>query len=433
MANLIQQCKDWLSRQRVFQVLGPGGADSAEPDDSRAESSPEQIELPPKLAQQLTRLVDQLPIHPDDRATVQSSLESVLAEWQQQPGISSNSLVILSSPVTAVSRILSEGLAEWAAAQSWSLSHLEWQERPAQPEEIVDKLRLQLGRGTLTTAVEPEITAIPNLSWCFLRSAEGLDGIDYLRDHLLNDRTRFWVIGSDPVSWEYLKSVLDLPAYCGQVVSLPELSGEQLAAWIMPVAEALEIHFDSPSIRDRLQHLNHNHSEQSDSPQRFKDEYFERLADVSEGISTVALQLFLRSVEAEPLEAEDAQDANEDNGNAEASETTQETQNNPDSEKKETPRSLRLVARSPKLPSLPQLNQNDHYLLYSLLLHGDLTLTALAESLGDAPQTVNNQVQALRRTGLLKQQDQVIQVNPIHYPRLQQELAANNFLVERSE
>ena len=70
------------------------------------------------------------------------------------------------------------------------------------------------------------------------------------------------------------------------------------------------------------------------------------------------------------------------------------------------------------------------YLLYSLLLHSDMTIDALAKSLGDSPQIVNNQVQVLRNAGVIEQRENIIKINPEHYPELRRKLARNNFIIE---
>ncbi|MGB7416530.1 MAG: hypothetical protein WA902_20160, partial [Thermosynechococcaceae cyanobacterium] len=298
---------------------------------------------------------------------------------------------------------------------------------------------------------QKSVAIIPNLSWCFLRSAEGLDGIDYLRDCLLGDRTQFWVIGGGQVGWQFLNSILKLKAHCGEVVELPSLSGEQLQDWLMPIIDSLEIHFDQSSIQDRLQELGEERSHslktltafweeirdtakslfrttQKDTHQAKQTEaddelrwsgYFERLSDLSEGVSTIALQLFIKSIRYEEVE----------------SVSEQKQSNESDAEETDSPKSASccLVARMPRLPKLPDLEQDDLYILYSLLVHGDLTLDALSESLGEERQLVNDHVQLLRKTSLIEQKGQVVKVNPIHYPRLKKELAGNNFIVKTAE
>lgn len=142
-----------------------------------------------------------------------------------------------------------------------------------------------------------------------------------------------------------------------------------------------------------------------DSDKNDKTNYFAHLANISQGISTVAVQGFLTSIRYKKTE--------EDKG--EANETK--------------PQQKELVAQIPELPELPDLESADQYLLYSLLLHGDLTLSALAKSLGDHPDVVQAKAQVLRRQGRLEKQDKVLKINSIYYPKIKQNLASNNFVV----
>ena len=306
---------------------------------------------------------------------------------------------------------------------------------------------------------EKSIAVIPNLSWCFLRSAEGLDGIDYLRDSLLSDRTQFWVIGSGQVAWQYLNSILKLQAYGGDVVELSHLSGEQLQDWLTPIIDQLNLQFDNLSIQKRLQTAGEENSQSSfealtavfaeagaslksllrgvlkgrfaprakaatdSNHQNLQEEYFERLSDLSEGVSTTALQLFIKSIHHEEVSAEEFADEDQDDEDQDIETIGTILDAKP-------PSVHHLVARLPRLPNLPELEQNDLYITYSLLIHGDLTLSALAESLGEDQQTINNSVQLLRKAGLLEKQGEVIKVNPLHYPRLKKQLASENFIVK---
>lgn len=315
---------------------------------------------------------------------------------------------------------------------------------------------------------------IPNLCWCFLRSAEGLEGVDYLRDSLLGDRTQFWIIGSGQVGWEYLKATLKFHAYCGDVVSLPNLTGEDLQDWLAPIVEQFEIRFDDNSLPKRFQHpeslkdlnisaskpiesiseisqevsatvqsslravkdsmLPHETQAEDDSPQR---SYFDRLADISDGVGVVALQLFMASLRYQEVK-ESKDDKSKDDKPEEAparkdrwgKKDASSAESDPDPKSLESSQSPHLVAVTPKLPALPDFDQSELYLLYSLMLHGDLTVKALAASLGDAPQVVNNQVQILRNAGIIEQQEAVIKLNPVHYPKLQRELSKNNFMIK---
>ena len=264
-------------------------------------------------------------------------------------------------------------------------------------QNIKTKLQQQLGRGLVTTSKQSEVVVITNLSWCFLRCVDGLEGIDYLQDVLLQDDSRFWVIGAGKVGWEYLDHVSHFKAYCGEYFELPRLTGEQLQAWLEPIVSKFKINFAKPNI----EFPNNNEEDES-----YQSKYFEKLADLSEGVNTVAAQVFLSSIR---YEAEDP--------------------DNPESEKTEAI----LEAQNPELPNLPRLSAEEHYIIYSLLLHGDLTLSALSESLGDEKTLVKGQIQRLRRKGVVEQKHEILTINPIHYPRLKSELANNNFIIHESD
>ncbi len=52
---------------------------------------------------------------------------------------------------------------------------------------------------------------------------DGLDGIDYLQKMLLYNPSRFWIIATGEITWEYLNSISDIEADCGGVFCLPKL------------------------------------------------------------------------------------------------------------------------------------------------------------------------------------------------------------------
>lgn len=384
MTRKISRFQNWLLNKRsfVFSWFSSDQEEAPEPEESLAE-------LPPPLAEKLVEATQNLPSSPAEIEAVRSAFVSTLERWKARPQSADNSLVILSSPIAAVSRILTESLENWGDEQQVPVRLLQWVARPSEPKTFKLRLQKQLGRGMLSPNTERrEIVVIPNLSWCFLRCVEGLDGIDYLRDVLLQDRSRFWLIGSGQVGWEYLNSVCDVKAYSSQS-PLPELDGEQLQKWITPIFSELGIT------------VSQSHEQPLSDEPKTEAKYFEKLASVSEGVSTVAVQVFLRSIRYEALE--------------------------------ETTLGGNLKAQNPSLPSLPNLPPNDYYILYSLFLHGDLTLASLSLSLGDDRAAVQNRVQFLRRAGVVEQQSGILRINPIHYPKLKRELANNNFIINESD
>lgn len=391
-ANMFKRFTSWLKNRRhfIFSWYTKDSQETQEPERSL-------VELPKEVREKLVNAVENLPINPADTEAILSILDEAFALWHEDPSNANNSVVILSSPITPVSRILSETLPEWAEEKQVPIKLLPFTARPDAIASIKSKLEHYIERKSLKNYSETqklEVVVIPNLSWCFLRSLEGLEGIDYLRALLCDgSKNRFWIIGSNQIGWEYLNLVYNLEAYCGRVDSLPEIASEKLQEWLAPIIDELNITFDEPRIDKQL----------LDGDKDNRDRYFDILADISQGVSIVAVQEFLKSIHYQEVERED------------------ETQSKPKI----------LVAQTPRLGKLPTLKSADHYLLYSLLLHEDLTLSALAESLGDDEAEVQARVQLLRQQGVIEQRDRVSKVNPIYYPQLKRELAINNFIINR--
>lgn len=404
-------------------------------------------ELPREFIEQLTMLIQDLSSHPCYRQAIHEAVVTAIEQWQENPSSINNSLIILSSPVAIEARILTDSLAEWANKQPLAINYLDWVERPSQPENIRSILS-ETVRKAGSEYIENNITVIPNLSWCFLRSSEGLDGIEYLRDSLMSDPTQFWIIGSGCVAWQYLDSVLGLKAYGADIIQLPQLSGKQLQDWLLPIIHQLKIQFDDASIHERLRDVGKENSKSffksfkallgevrssiyslfqgmkkkangttTISDEKLQTDYFERLSDLSEGVSSTAVQLFTKSIYYEKLSETKLDD---DVQNAEKIETQIDS---------ETSLDYRLLARKPLLPNIPELKQNDLYILYSLLIHGDLTLESLSESVGEEQPIIKKYIQGLRRATLVHQDGLVIRVNPIHFPRLKGRLESENFTI----
>ena len=385
---MFKRFRNWLDNNRHFLF-------SRYTKDSQETQEPERtlIQLPPQIRQQLVERIENLPINPHDRQAIAEKLDEVFDLWRDNPE-SNNSLVILSSPVTAVSRILTEALEDWAKQKQISIRLLPLKARPEIADTIKSKLEHYLEEEFVEEAVgdrQPEVVVLPNLSWCFLRSIEGLTGIEYLQSRLYDGFSdRFWVVGAGQVAWEYLNSVTQLEAYCGEVITLPELTPEQLRSWLEPIIDELNITFDDPEIDRQIL--------QGDKDNR--THYFESLSEVSNGVSTVAIQAFLKSIRYEEANPELGADS-------------------------------AIIAQTPQLPELPELESADLYILYSLLLHGDLTISALTESLGDEQSEVQARVQALRHQGVIEQRKKVIKINPVYYPNVKRELASNNFVINQ--
>ncbi len=507
MATKLSRFKDWLLNKRQFRVAWFAKDANQKPEPEEALS-----QLPDDMADELMAALNDLPIHPKEKETVLDALDEAITQWRKHPHLASNSVVVLSHPVSSVARILTESLHELRIHKDNPLDVrlLDWVERPPDSGSIKQQIKEKLEwdeedlpedietgerrdksvgdsdeRDDRSADKRKTLAVIPNMCWCFLRSADGLEGVDYLQETLLSDRNQFWAIGTGQVGWEYLKSTLKFHAYCGETIALKPLTGEEIEDWLKPVIDKFEIQFTDAAIHKRLTDPNtlldldissgnpieavseitqevsatvqssvraakdkllsdYEKKESKDADTSPRKEYFERLADMSDGVSVVALQLFVKSLryrevledvlkkEPEggiqghlPKPPTDTPKTDQSSVAREAEDQTDKEEPDPEKEPEKE-----IIAVMPKLAPLPELSQSDLYLLYSLMLHGDLTIKALAKSLGDAPQVVNNQVQMLRNAGVIEQKNGVIKTNPVHYPKLRRELSRNNFIIE---
>lgn len=406
---MLKNFKNWLKDRRSFLL-------SWYTKDSQEDQEPERslIELPDPIRQKILEGVSDLPSNPVEQKAITKALNETFELWRENPTNADNSIVILSSPIAAVSRILTETLEDWSKKQQVSLKMIPLKARPNDITNIKYKLEDYLQK-LETEKEETEVLVIPNLSWCFLRSLYGLEGIEYLQSLLCDgSKKRFWIIGGGQVGWEYLNSVCSIGAYCGKVFLLPPISPEELGKWLEPILESLSIAYDEPSFDKQI----------LDSDKEHKTHYFEKLAEVSQGVSTVAVQLFLKSIRY--LDEEEEEEAD-----SQAEQIIDKITDIADSSEQKF-ESKNLIAQVPELPELGDLESADQYILYSLLLHGDLTIHALAESLGDSDEEVQARIQLLRRRGIVEQKKGIYKINPIYYPNLKRNLANNNFIIEET-
>lgn len=356
-------------------------------------------DLSPEIAAELRQQIQALPCHPDYQDAVQSALATAVSNWYSDPD-APNSLVILGNPVVPIPPILDQILLNWQPPDLQWVKQLPFPGRSANPLQALADLKrtlepLELSSpeadlpGDCPREDRQTLVVVPRLSGYFLRCIQGWEGIEYLRDLLLKNPSCFWLIGCNQWTWSYLNYVCQIGAYFEQVQSLPALTADQLKEWLNPIIEALEVEL----------------IDQKTDSESSSESYFERLADLSLGLDSVAAQLWLQSLWNPASESED-------------------------SEARQDSKPTKIRCDKARLPDLPDLPSPDLYLLFALLLHGEITIPDLALSLGEAEPTVQAQVQVLQRAGIVWQQQQSLRVNPAFYPKLKTKLGNNNFLVE---
>lgn len=355
--------------------------------------------LPVTLTTQLDAKIASLLSPQAHKAVVQSALAKAVAQWYENPE-APNSLVVLASPIESLSLLLNETPANWEERNLMRVQSLSWLSRPHDCADIDAQLRKELTPGKTSEPARAEIPVpekislnmqresivIPRLEWCFLRCIDGLDAIEYMQEQVYRDPSRFWLIGCNNWAWQYLNYVCNAGAYFGETVTLPTLNKAELQEWLEPVLAEID--------GDRGQ---------DKGDEKSKEQWFDQLTDISRGISRVAAQLWLRSLQYESPKS--------------------------DKDRGEEAVAARVKQEKPKLPDLPNLLPEDLYLLYSLLLHGGMSLSHLALSLGESETTVRSRVQFLWHADVVERHRNWLWVNPAHYPRIRATLDSNNFLV----
>ena len=334
---------------------------------------------------------------------IRDALVEAIAAWRRQPQ-NNNVLVVLGSPIEPLGTFIEQSLSDWPPLDPRSLRILRWSGIPTDPEAFVAGLRKEIrvqlrGNREPATQVPLRFSAdgvqldadirqqkgilLPELTQCFVRCIEGLEGVMYLRKEILKDPDRFWVLGCNHWAWDYLSYVCQMNSYFDRTVNLHPLSAADLFEWLTPIHRLLAERVPQVSFPTLLS----------------QKAYYDSLARAANGSSNVASRLWLGGLRLSVSE-----------------------------EQQKTMWSWIGLSRT-GFPKLSTLEAGDRHLLFSLLLHNGLQFRHLALSLGDEESQLHARVKELERQGLIEQRGRHFYVNPEHYPNLRATLAGNNFLV----
>lgn len=396
------------------------------------ESTDDLVPLPNPLEIQVSQHLQSLPSPQAYQAFIHESLSIAIHPWQTDLD-APNSLVILGSPVESIAKILNDSLQNWGDRPPLDIiTPLSCGSRPQIPWTVASQIHqaLQpypqidvsqdfhiddsLDLGSLEDRTT--LIVIPCLEQCFLRCISGWESIEFLRDLVIHNRNCFWLIGCNYWAWDYLDFVCQVSAYFNDGQYLPPLTGEMLQAWLDPVMKTVvapTIEFsDRPytmrtkTTRNRQQSLTDEERHQT---------YWNVLAHQSLGISSMATSLWLKSLRIK--------------NDAIADETVPKLEL---SAREPTEQPFTIHEAFPAPPSLPTLTSDDRYLLNSVLIHGRITRSHLALSLGEPESKIQGQIQSLLRAGVLEQGNGVLSVQPAYYGKIKGELVNNNFFVGKN-
>lgn len=401
LQDIVKRVKNWF----------PKAQEQLKDQANELEAKLTDSELNPLSTEQLNPIqkdIAALP-HPEPyQRAICSKLTKLLTQWQQ--GGDYNCLVVLCHSTEDMNSLFHQTLSSYSMDDSFVIHTLPWSHRPEDYSTILTQLQEEIAP-TEDDTPPHQLRVIPDLSWCFLRCLYGLDGVEWLQETLFQDQSQFWLIGCNYWSWQYLNCVYQWDAYFEQILELPALEPLEIKQWLQPVTEKLAFNFE-----DDTDSSQSSDSEEEEWNSKAERKYFERLAKVSLGTGPTIAQLWLNSLRQQEVEEQ---------------EETPEAHISAESE------SQAIILARVDLPSLPQLTKGDRYLLFSLGLHGNMTLNQLIFSLGEhvtlfaaGEGLVQAQVQVLRRAGLIQNRQGWLSIAPIHYPRLERDLQDNQFLVD---
>jgi hypothetical protein len=340
-------------------------------------------------------------------ATVVGQIAHAVMAWQHTLD-APNSLVLLGSPVDDTAAVLAAVLTPAVTPQLTEhlriLRPLPWTLRPADPLSMEAELVRALAKLKEAEDKDGEdhpddlshrfrVVVLPPLDQCFLRCIGGWRGVEWLRDTVGTQRGYFWLIPCNTWAWAFLNRVCQVEAYLNQAAALPRLDGDGLCTWLTPLAQSL-----APA-------------QQQAGLAALGAISWPAFAELCGGRPEVARALWLRSLRLQ----------------------TADLPSHPQPLEECDSLPVPLYQVQPTLPPLPEIEAPDHYLLHALMLHGVMSRSHLALSLGQPESIVQVQVQLLRQVGLLRMTPQGFGIHPAHYPRLVNELSTNNFLVGEEE
>ncbi len=372
------------------------------PTDIGNSASENENELTAAQINEIKQQIASLTPNPVQKSAITDAFKQALARWQQQPE-GNNSLVVLSSPVSPLAKVISEFLANLESDNLIEAKCLSWQARLHDYRQIKSELLSSVKTTNAITKATPDsykLIVIPRLEWCFLRCIGGLETIEVLRDLVAGDSSRFWLIGCNSWAWQYLERIYQINAYLTNTVSFPPLKDEQIQEWLHPLMAELNPSWKADNewlqIRKKELKAAKRRHQELDEVAKMQEDYYEKLTDIAQGISNVAGDLWWRSLKIENIDAD----------------------------------KISYSITRPKLPDLPPLIVEDRYLLYSLLFHGGMSLAHLTTSLGKSESIVKSRTQYLLQAGVIGKEQNLLHVNPAYYPRLKSILGNNNFLID---
>ncbi|MEL7034559.1 MAG: hypothetical protein AAFO04_02905 [Cyanobacteria bacterium J06592_8] len=341
--------------------------------------------------------IESLPLPEIYKNAIQAKISEVLYPWINQKN-TDNCLFILFSPIEPIQPLFEEILKQLEESGLPQKS-LNWEVRPEELSGLKSQLQSQINSFDESQNDHSQsLVIIPDLSLCFLRSTQGLDAVEYLLDQILKNRSRFWIIGCNQWAWKYFDCIYQVSGCFQETFCLPRLNAIELKKWLAPIYEDMELEFDVQKDQEENP-LEEEPEEEKEWTSKKEKRYFERLVNLSEGLSQAAAHLWLDSLQY--IQSSDS----------------------------EVQEEKHLILKRVLLPKLPEIDKDERYLLASIGLHREISLSALALSLGEEELTIIIQLQRLLKTGIIGLRNEQLYLTPAYYSRLKRDLMDNRILL----
>lgn len=379
-----------------------------------ADAEPEEERAAPELQTAPQGLLDRIAPTPKWQEYGTIAIEQALQSWHEQPE-EAGLQALVGAPYSG----LSEMAIGWSKAHDYALI------KPPTPTQILNNDARWLQQWQQN---EAERLVLPCLERCYLRHHNGLDLLRRLLDWLWETETPSLLV-ADSWAWSFLKQVYHIDALCPYPQTLAPLEPEAVVAWFYALAHYEQQHRfvfrqANNGYRVLLPATNRMENEQADeSPETdeknqdddYSEEFIRYLAARSRGIPGVAWSLWRHSLQIAADEAvrQDVQDK------AAADEGV-------------------TIWVTPwaelTLPTVPShLDEDETFILHTLLLHNGLDEAVLAMLLPTSPVRVLRALHHLQSLHLITanvDEGKRWTVTPLAYGAVRAYLSSEGYLVD---
>ncbi|MFX0183545.1 MAG: MarR family transcriptional regulator [Candidatus Hodarchaeota archaeon] len=331
-----------------------------------------------------------------------NALNLALEEWEKSGSSKGNIVFIVCHPFEGTQEILSI----WGKERGWVIID------PPRREEILDRdlnwFISQIKDGDASFI-------LPNLEHCYLRHVKGLSFLRELFDWLWSNSCQC-VIGIDSWAWSYLNYVLKIDTYARMILVLKALDYDRLNIWFnLLFKQSIKRNLIFRETTTGKYVLSPTDPVKDDKiAARYDKKFLKNLAGYSLGIPLVTWRIWRISLRTDPDE--------------ELLLKEDELEMDP----RDKRRTIWVLPwEKVELPIIPEgVKRNESHILHALLLHNGLPIESLSQIVPISVEEVMQNLNKLKRLGLIENREEDWIVSPIAYPRIREFLNSEGYLID---